>query len=125
MPPEEQIGDSLLTSSAGEEEESSLFSDVSKVHVFDEGAWKLVGRGFLKINQHKTTKKSRMILRGDTGKLFINANLFKQMTVSTKDSSVLFSLIVDGKLKKYTAKLKTADLAQSLCLEIEKAVANL
>ena len=125
MPPEAQLGDSLLTSTAGEESETTLFSERSKIYQFDQGAWVVLGLGLLKVNQNTETHKSRLILRADSGRIHLNASIFKQMSATVTDKQVKMSVSLEaGKMTTLSARFKTEQQAQALVDAIDKVKEN-
>ncbi|KAJ3013230.1 UNVERIFIED_CONTAM: hypothetical protein HDU68_000814, partial [Siphonaria sp. JEL0065] len=126
--PDEQIDQETLMRGAGEESEQTLYSVLTRAHVYDAAnkKWADVGKGILKINQNPETKKSRLILRADgSGRVLLNVAVFSGMgvKVETAAKSVSFMAVGEGaKLNKYLVKVKDIGAAQALCGEIEKVV---
>ncbi|KAJ3016788.1 UNVERIFIED_CONTAM: hypothetical protein HDU68_012027, partial [Siphonaria sp. JEL0065] len=82
--PDEQIDQETLMRGAGEESEQTLYSVLTRTHVYDatNKKWADVGKGILKINQNPETKKSRLILRADgSGRVLLNVAVFSGMVV--------------------------------------------
>lgn len=57
-----------------------------KVQKNEAGNWNLVGLGMLKINQHKTSKKARVLLRNEAGGILMNVWILPQALINIPDN---------------------------------------
>ena len=123
MQPEEQVGDALMVAKAGEEDEVTLYSVRAKLRKFVDSKWEIIGLGLLKVNQNKSTKNSRIILRSESGKVLLNVSIFSGMTVTIKENtSVNFAAsLSSGSLTTISAKVKEKNDATALQEAIERA----
>ena len=125
LPKEAQIGDALLTSSAGEEGEDTRFSVRGKVHkIGEDGSWVLLGVGLFKINVNPKTSKTRLLLRNDLGNILLNVFLFPQMQPTlVGEAQVRFAAVLgpDQKLTPLMVRFKKAEDAKK-CTELIQAL---
>lgn len=73
-----RTNDALIVRGQGEEEETSLIQLTIKLLTYDitKKSYTDMGVGVLKVNQHDTTKKQRIVCRAEgSGRLLLNANL--------------------------------------------------
>ena len=119
--------------SSGEENEEVLFSHRSKLYRFDSNQWKERGAGDIKILEHKTTKKVRVLMRRDqTMKIccnhYINPNMTLQQVANGDRSWSWFtpSDFSDERAKpeRMCVKFKLPESAQQFKAIFEKCVAS-
>ncbi|KAJ3106282.1 Ran GTPase-binding protein yrb1 [Phlyctochytrium planicorne] len=102
-----------------EEDEDVFFKMRSKLFRFDKPAneWKERGTGDLKLLQHKTTKKIRVLMRRDkTHKICANHYITQEMTLSPNvgsDRSWVYSVASDFSEGESRAELLAARFANS------------
>ncbi|KAL2917923.1 hypothetical protein HK105_202336 [Polyrhizophydium stewartii] len=125
-PPDEQIGDALLTGE-GEQEETTEYEVRAKLFLpEDQGKWVAKGVGPFRIKRNKATGKMRLLMRLDNvGHLLLNAAVFKEMPVSTVASEQVSIMApgLDGKLTKMLLRVKNKELAAELVAALGKAKA--
>jgi hypothetical protein len=64
----------------GEEDEECVFRESAQLFEFEEGGWKGLGRGVLRINRNKENHQARLLMKGHSGlHLLLNANLWSGM----------------------------------------------
>nr|CAG4642549.1 EOG090X078K [Evadne anonyx] len=113
----------------GEEGEEVLFDQPSKLFRFSENEWKERGSGHLKLLQNPKTKKVRLVMRREQV-LKICANHFVTPEIkltemkSSKNSWIWAAMDHadgEGRLEKFAARFKTAELANEFQQAFEKA----
>jgi len=125
---------SLMSSRPGEENEEVLFEVRSKAlkYITDEVAkekkldpgFNTQGVGQLRVLKHKTTGKTRLLLRAEPGSnIVINTALTPSMTykaTETKGSgAVKFGIPTAAGIDHWVAKVKTAAVAEELASILE------
>lgn len=113
----------LIEVSTGEEEENLLFSDRAFLYRFvpETKEWKEKGRGEMKILEHKTTGRTRVLMRREQVlKICCNHFITPQLTLKplqTAERSWTWSAqdFSDGELvqETFAVKFKTSDQAQN------------
>lgn len=115
----------------GEEEENILFRERAKLYRFDNSTneFKERGIGDLKILQHQTSHRCRIVMRRDqVFKVCANHRLNDQMELQPhpeKDNAYIWSAMdsSDGPAKEETlyVKFKTSDIAERFFQEFNRA----
>lgn len=102
----------------GEENEETVHNVKTKVYSLnkEEGAWKELGVGVLKVKKHKETGVRRLLLRNSsTGKIVINFRLHTAMKPSvTKQVVSLMGHNDKGNGVPFRLRVKTEQAAQEL-----------
>lgn len=102
----------------GEEDEETTHNVKAKVYSLkkEEGAWKELGLGVLKVKKHKGTGARRLLLRNSsTGKIMINFRIHVGMKPSvTKQVVSLMGHDDRGSGVPYRLRVKTEQAAQEL-----------
>lgn len=122
----------LVQTGQGEEDDITVFSVRCKVFLSEPSGYKDLGAGLFKLNKHKETGKSRLLVRGDgLGKVILNAAVFKEMKMTiegNKKNNIKFAVVDvakdgegDGKPKivQYLLRVKTEDDATGLVKHVE------
>ncbi|KAJ3116845.1 hypothetical protein HDU96_008626 [Phlyctochytrium bullatum] len=116
-PKEEQVNPEVFMKGAGEESEDTIYEQKTKALRFDSESkgWKEVGKGIVKINEDKTTKKRRLLLRADgSGRVLLNFFLIKGMSPKAEKKTVTFIAVHDGKPCKFLLRVKEESSAVDL-----------
>jgi len=102
----------------GEEDEETTYSVKTKVYSLnkEEGAWKELGVGLLKVKKHKETGARRLLLRNSsTGKITVNFRIHTAMKPSvTKQVVSLMGHDDRGNGVPYRLRVKTEQTAHEL-----------
>ncbi|KAL9116153.1 MAG: hypothetical protein Q9227_000523 [Pyrenula ochraceoflavens] len=121
---------SLMAARPGEENEDVLFDlPTAKAFKMEEGkSWKSVALGSFRVLKHKTTKKTRILLRADPGaNIILNTFLspFVQYTAiapgaNSKQGAVQFLIpVASGNPEQWLLKMKGTETAQKLASVLE------
>jgi len=112
----------------GEEDEETTHSVKTKVYCLkkEEGIWKELGLGVLKVKKHKETGARRLLLRNSsTGKIVINFRIHAAMKPSvTKQVVSLMGHDDKGNGAPYRLRVKTEQAAQELKDVLEKEMSS-
>lgn len=122
-PAEPQVD--LARSRAGEEEEDMLLETRARALKLEPGSgWQSQGVGWLRILKHKTTSRSRVILRADpSGKVILNASLLPQIKYKEAGTSVQFLVPrAEGTPEQWAIRVKKEEVSR-LATTMEEAKA--
>lgn len=112
----------------GEEDEETTHSVKTKVYSLnkEEGVWKELGLGVLKVKKHKETGARRLLLRNSsTGKITINFRIHAAMRPSVSKQVVsLMGHDDKGNGVPYRLRVKTEQAAQELKDILEKETSS-
>ncbi|KAF9646565.1 hypothetical protein BDM02DRAFT_3118388 [Thelephora ganbajun] len=112
----------------GEEDEETIHSVKAKVYSLnkEEGAWKELGLGVLKVKRHKEAGARRLLLRNSsTGKITINFRIHAAMKPSvTKQVVSLMGHDDKGNGVPYRLRVKTEQAAQELKDVLDKEMSS-
>uniref|UniRef100_K3WSW0 RanBD1 domain-containing protein n=1 Tax=Globisporangium ultimum (strain ATCC 200006 / CBS 805.95 / DAOM BR144) TaxID=431595 RepID=K3WSW0_GLOUD len=106
--------------------------DAEKAKVFefkkDEKRWADKGLHPLKVLVNKDSKKARILVRNEIGKIVLNSSLYKGMSIKAhetkgKKTGVIVSLQVDGAMTQYLLKVNAAKVDE-FTKALEKAAAS-
>uniref|UniRef100_A0A146LQV5 E3 SUMO-protein ligase RanBP2 n=1 Tax=Lygus hesperus TaxID=30085 RepID=A0A146LQV5_LYGHE len=119
----------LVATKTGEEDETALYSHRAKLFRFDGNAkeWKERGLGDIKILQHNTTGKKRLLMRREpVMKLCLNHYLTDAIEMKPQDEKSWMWFASDFSLgekceEKFAIRFKTKEIAQEFFEAIEKA----
>lgn len=120
-PPEPQIN--LARSGAGEEEEDVLLETRARGLKLAPGSgWESQGVGYLRILKHRSTSRSRVLLRADpSGKVILNAALMRQIKYSVAGTSVQFLVPkAEGAPEQWALRVKKEEV-ERLASTMEEA----
>ncbi|KAJ3406148.1 hypothetical protein CcCBS67573_g03466 [Chytriomyces confervae] len=124
-PKDEQIDSAILMRGAGEEGERTVHEVRCKAYVLRKAKWDDVGLGLLKLNTHRDTGKSRLILRADgSGRVLLNLAVFEGMNMKAEPNSggkaVGFMGVGDGgALSKYLIRVKDGSQGEKMVNEVD------
>ncbi|PGH12861.1 hypothetical protein AJ80_06570 [Polytolypa hystricis UAMH7299] len=111
----------LTRGGVGEEDEDVNHEVRAKAMKLEGTSWASKGVGLLKVLKHKTTRRSRVLLRADpSGKIILNTLLMSNLDYTKSGTSVQFLIPVQGgPPERWAVKVKTADSATKLaaCME--------
>ncbi|OJD10297.1 hypothetical protein AJ78_08640 [Emergomyces pasteurianus Ep9510] len=122
----------LLRGGTGEEDEEEVFETRAKtmkltvVPSSDDDPnpkpqWKLQGVGLLRILKHKTTGRSRVLVRADpSGRVLLNANLVAAVNYKSAGSAVQFLVPREPKPEQWVVRVKKETVAVELAGVMEK-----
>jgi len=112
----------------GEEDEETTHSVKTKVYSLsrEEGIWKELGLGVLKVKKHKVSGARRLLLRNSsTGKITINFRIHMAMKPSvTKQVVSLMGHDENGNGVPYRLRVKTEQAAQELKDVLDKEASS-
>lgn len=112
----------------GEEDEETVHSVKTKVYSLnrEEGAWKELGLGLLKVKKHKETGVRRLLMRNSsTGKITINFRLHAAMKPSvTKQVVSLMGHDDKGSGVPFRLRVKTEQAAQELKDVLDREISS-
>lgn len=112
----------------GEQDEETIHSVKAKVYSLskEEGAWKDLGLGILKVKKHKETDARRLLMRNSsTGKITINFRFHAAMKPSlTKQGVSLMGHDDKGNGVPFRLKVKTEQAAQELKDALDKEASS-
>ena len=115
----------------GEENEDTFFHATCKLHVFDgqKKSWLERGRGLVKINRDRTTKKFRIVMRQQgIFRLLLNSPIFAAMRLKQVSARAIHVTAADfdtGEMKVYLLTATTPTEALHLFHYLTKLVADL
>jgi len=111
----------LTRGGAGEEEEEVVFEVRARALKALGSGWAIQGTGVLRVLKHRTSGRSRVLLRADpSGKVVLNAALVRQIDYKLSDSSVQF--LVPGasqKLERWAIRVRGQEKAAELSATME------
>lgn len=112
----------LSSQGAGEEDEESIYEKRAKAYELVDKQFKVLGVGPMRLLKHKTTGKTRLLLRADgSGRVLLNTGLKKQITYKAEESQVrVLDLKPDGTPTTYLLRVKTKDDASELASKLEE-----
>ncbi|KAL1859962.1 hypothetical protein Plec18167_006433 [Paecilomyces lecythidis] len=122
-PSEPQVD--LARSRAGEEDEDMLIEIRARALKMESGSgWQSQGVGWLRVLKHKTTSRSRVILRADpSGKVVLNASLLPQIKYKESGTSVQFLIPkAEGAPEQWAIRVKKEEVSR-LASTMEEAKA--
>ncbi|GAD92982.1 RanBP1 domain protein [Paecilomyces variotii No. 5] len=110
-PSEPQVD--LARSRAGEEDEDMLIEIRARALKMESG-WQSQGVGWLRVLKHKTTSRSRVILRADpSGKVVLNASLLPQIKYKESGTSVQFLVPkAEGAPEQWAIRVKKEEVSR-------------
>lgn len=112
----------LSSQGAGEEEEESIYEKRAKAYELVDKQFKVLGVGPLRLLKHKTTGKTRLLLRADgSGRVILNTALKKEITYKAEESQVrVLDIKSDGTPTTYLLRVKTKADASELSSKLEE-----
>jgi nucleoporin NUP2 len=117
-----------VSTTTGEEEETVLYSKRSKLLHFntDEKKYESKGVGEVKLLQHKTNSKTRLLLRSEGAeRVILNTLIVKSFEYNNVGKGVRVPVFENDKLETYVLRVKTDDDANALVKAIDGAKENL
>jgi hypothetical protein len=102
----------LTRGGAGEEDEDVMFETRARALKFVSKDWESQGVGLLRILKHKTTSRSRILLRAQpSGKVVLNSALMHQISYTLSGSHVQFLVPkANGPPEKWAIRVKKEDI---------------
>lgn len=108
----------------GEEDEDNVYEKKSKVFELQDGAYKTLGLGFLRVLVHRDTKKARVLVRAEgSGRVLLNVALRKAITYSVVGKGQVKLIdVVEGSSepKIYLLRVKTEEDGNNLKDKLEE-----
>lgn len=91
-------GRALTSVPTGEEEEDTIYQTRCKLYALDDqGGWRERGVGNLKLNKHKATDATRLVMRSEgVLRVILNASLYVGMTC-LEDGKHVRTTVFEGK----------------------------
>jgi nucleoporin NUP2 len=113
-----------ISTTTGEEEETVLYSKRSKLLHFntDEKKYESKGVGEVKLLQHKSSNKTRLLLRSEGAeRVILNTLIVKSFEYNNVGKGVRVPVFENDKLETYVLRVKTDDDADALVKAIDGA----
>lgn len=111
----------LTAKGPGEEDEDSLYEKKTKIYQVEGSTPKQMGLGLLRVLKHKTTNKTRVLVRAEpSGRVLLNTLLRSSFKYNANGPSVsVMSVTEEGKPVTYLLRVKTPADASELANILE------
>lgn len=110
----------LVENREGQEDEDTVFEVRARLYGIVNGENKDLGVGQFRVNENKSTKKRRMIMRtGGTGLVTLNSWVIQGMPAKRDKTVLTLFAIDDNKPKRFMLRVKEESAAEELFNALE------